>query len=98
MDGMDDSSEKLIRALGTERERRREPLSSTVRTALRLYFNDLGEHSPAPIYRMVIAEVERPMFETVMKEANGNQSRAAQMLGISRSTLRKKLKEYNLEE
>ena len=46
---------------------------------------------------MVIAEVERPMFETVMDYVNGNQSRASQILGISRSTLRKKLKIYDLD-
>lgn len=88
---------ELERALGTSRERRREPLASTVKTALQLYFKNLGGANPASIYQMVIAEVERPMFETVMDYAKGNQSRAAQVLGISRSTLRKKLKIYDLE-
>jgi Fis family transcriptional regulator len=87
----------LSEALGTIRERRREPLGSTVKTALKLYFNNLNGHNPGSIYQMVIAEVERPMFETVMEYVNGNQSRASQILGISRSTLRKKLKIYDLE-
>lgn len=87
----------LSEALGTIRERRREPLGSTVKTALKLYFNNLNGHNPGSIYQMVIAEVERPMFETVMEYVNGNQSKASQILGISRSTLRKKLKIYDLE-
>jgi Fis family transcriptional regulator len=87
----------LSEALGTIRERRREPLGSTVKTALQLYFNNLNGHNPGSIYQMVIAEVERPMFETVMEYVNGNQSKASQILGISRSTLRKKLKIYDLE-
>ncbi len=94
---MSDGMGELNKALGTDKERRREPLSGTVRTALQLYFNNLGGQNPASIYQMVIAEVERPMFETVMQYVNGNQSRAAQVLGISRSTLRKKLKVYDLE-
>lgn len=81
----------------TVRERRREPLGSTVKTALKLYFKNLNGHHTGSIYQMVIAEVERPMFETVMDYVNGNQSRASQILGISRSTLRKKLKIYDLD-
>lgn len=87
----------LIKALGTAQERRREPLGSTVKTALKLYFRNLNGQNPGSIYQMVIAEVERPMFETVMEYVNGNQSRASQILGISRSTLRKKLKIYDLD-
>ncbi|MCW8962234.1 MAG: DNA-binding transcriptional regulator Fis [Gammaproteobacteria bacterium] len=88
---------ELSQALGTAQERRREPLGSTVKTALQLYFRNLNGHNPGSIYQMVIAEVERPMFETVMDHVKGNQSRASQILGISRSTLRKKLKIYDLD-
>lgn len=89
--------EKMVEGQVRYRERRKEPLGGTVRNALRLYFRNLSGHSPASIYQMVIAEVERPMFETVMEHVKGNQSRAAQILGISRSTLRKKLKTYGLD-
>jgi Fis family transcriptional regulator len=78
-------------------ERRREPLGGSVKTALKLYLAALDGRSPGPIYNMVIAEVERPMLEVVMQYVNGNQSRAAQILGISRSSIRKKLKLYGLE-
>ena len=46
---------------------------------------------------MVLAEVEQPLFETVMRHTEGNQTRAAAILGISRSTLRKKLSIYGLD-
>ena len=88
---------EMATIFGTGEERRRRPLSDTVKTALQLYFTNLGGHNAGSIYQMVIAEVERPMFETVMDYVEGNQSRAAQVLGISRSTLRKKLKQYDLE-
>ena len=78
-------------------ERRREPLGSAVRTSLELYFKNLNGHKPGNIYQMVVAEVEKPLLIAVMEYVDGNQSRAAQVLGISRSTLRKKLKVYDLE-
>jgi len=88
---------EVVQILGIAEERRKEPLGSTVKNALQLYFRNLNGHNPGSIYQMVIAEVERPMFETVMDYVNGNQSRASQILGISRSTLRKKLKIYDLD-
>lgn len=91
------TEESMMQAQPVRYERRKEPLRSTVRNALSLYFHNLNGHNPGSIYQMVIAEVERPMFETVMEHVRGNQSRAAQILGISRSTLRKKLKFYGLE-
>ena len=51
---------------------------------------------PAPIYDMVLKSVERPMFEVIIKQAGGNQTQAAAMLGINRNTLRKKLVDYKL--
>jgi len=71
---------------------RTEPLRDCVRNALRYYLSNMGGHDVTGLYRMVLDEVERPMIETVLEHTNGNQSLAAQMLGISRSTLRKKLK------
>jgi Fis family transcriptional regulator len=94
---MNTEHEELLEALGTAQERRREPLGSTVKTALQLYFRNLDGQNPGSIYQMVMAEVERPMFEAVMEYVSGNQSRASQILGISRSTLRKKLKIYDLD-
>jgi len=71
-------------------------IADCVRRNLNRYFRDLdGERSHA-IYDMVITSVEKPMLEVVMKQAAGNQTVAAEILGISRSTLRRKLTEHNL--
>ena len=64
--------------------------------ALSNYFTHLGDQQPAQLYDMVLAEVEIPLIEAVMKYTKGNQSKAAVFLGISRGTLRKKLKMYHL--
>jgi len=78
-------------------ERRKQPLGSAVETALSYYFRDLDGHTPGNLYDMVIQEVERPLFEAVMRHAGGNQSRAAKVLGINRTTLRKKLEQHGIE-
>jgi Fis family transcriptional regulator len=72
------------------------PLHECVKDALEGYFAILGEGQATGLYQMVIQEVERPMLEAVMKRADDNQTRAAEMLGINRGTLRKKLKQYGL--
>ncbi len=77
-------------------ERRKKPLGSAVQTALTCYFSDLDGHLPEDLYNMVIGEVERPLFKAVLNHVRGNQSKAAKILGINRSTLRKKLELYKL--
>jgi len=74
-----------------------EPLRECVRDALKSYFRQLDGHSAAGLYQMVISEVEPPLLETVMHHTQGNQTKAAALLGISRSTLRKKLALYDLD-
>lgn len=71
-------------------------ISDCVRRTLNRYFRDLDGERPHAIYDMVLAAVERPMLEVVMKQADGNQTVAAEMLGINRNTLRKKLNEHDL--
>lgn len=77
-------------------DRHRAPLAENVKSALDAYFADLDGQSPNDLYRMVINEVEKPLLQTVMNNTNGNQSRAAKILGINRSTLRKKLQQFNI--
>jgi Fis family transcriptional regulator len=67
-----------------------------VRKSLEKYFRDLGELEPSNVYEMVIFTVEKPILEAVMNRAEGNQSHAAEMLGINRNTLRKKLQQHDL--
>ena len=71
-------------------------LADCVRRSLNRYFRDLDGETPHAIYDMVIASVEKPMLEVVLKQAKNNQTVAAEMLGISRSTLRRKLAEHHL--
>lgn len=71
-------------------------LSNSVRQALQQYFAKLDGSQPADLYDMVMAEVEKPLLEMVLKLTNGNQSRAAIIMGISRGTLRKKMAIYGL--
>lgn len=72
-------------------------IGDCVRRSLNRYFRDLDGETPHAIYDMVIGCVEKPMLEVVMKQAGGNQTVAAEMLGISRSTLRRKLTQYHLD-
>lgn len=71
-------------------------LSTHVKNSLERYFNDLNGEKTTDVYDMVIAEVERPLLEIVMRHVKSNQCRAAELLGINRNTLRKKLKIYKL--
>ncbi|GAB1394195.1 Fis family transcriptional regulator [Rhodocyclaceae bacterium] len=71
-------------------------IGDCIRRNLNRYFRDLDGETPHAIYDMVIASVEKPMLEVIMKQAGDNQTIAAEMLGISRSTLRRKLTEHNL--
>ncbi len=60
------------------------------------YFSHLEGESVSNLYGMVLAEVEAPLLEVVMRNVEGNQTRAAELLGLNRGTLRKKLKQYDL--
>ena len=71
-------------------------LRSQVEKALNRYFNHIEGEPVKDLHRMVISEVEIPLFEAVMKHTGNNQSRASAMLGINRGTLRTKLKTYGL--
>ena len=63
-----------------------------VRQAVNNYFTDLdGEEPSCAVYDMVINCVEKPLIETVLHHARGNQTRAAELLGLNRNTLRKKI-------
>jgi Fis family transcriptional regulator len=73
------------------------PLEQSVRDSLERYFSDLGESEPRDILAMVISCVERPVLQVALEKTNGNQSKAAEMLGVTRSTLRKKLLAHNLQ-
>ncbi|MDO5680005.1 MAG: helix-turn-helix domain-containing protein [Pelistega sp.] len=72
------------------------PIDECIRTNLAAYFKELGQNPANNIWDMVMSSVEKAMLETVMQQAEGNQSKASEMLGITRNTLRKKLLSHHL--
>lgn len=72
------------------------PLAQAVTTALEKYFTELNGESASNVYDMVIDCVEKPLLQVVMTQAGNNQTVAAQILGINRNTLRKKLGDHGL--
>ena len=71
-------------------------IEECVRASLEGYFKDLRGTEPDGMYDMMVRVVEKPLLEVVMQQADNNQSRAAQWLGLNRNTLRKKLVEHKL--
>ena len=75
----------------------RVPLRDHVATSIRRYLGDLHGSGTENLYEIALRELEIPLFVEVLRHCEGNQSRAASMLGIHRATLRKKLREYGLD-
>ncbi|MCA1979208.1 MAG: Fis family transcriptional regulator [Thiobacillus sp.] len=73
-------------------------IAACMRRSLNRYFKDLDGEAPSGIYNMVVGAVEKPLLTYILDRAEGNQTRAADMLGINRNTLRKKLREHGLSE
>ncbi len=71
-------------------------IETCIRESLQQYFQDLDGEQPHGMYDMLVQVMERPLLEVVMQQADHNQSRAAQWLGMNRNTLRKKLVEHKL--
>jgi Fis family transcriptional regulator len=75
----------------------RNELADCVRHSLERYFKDMDGEKPTSIYEMVLKNIEKPMIETVLGKANGNQTLAAEMLGINRNTLRSKMQQLRIK-
>ena len=71
-------------------------IEDCIRSTLDQYFKDLRGAEPHAVHDMIIAAVEKPMLDVVMQHAEGNQSKAAEWLGINRNTLRRKLLDHKL--
>ena len=71
-------------------------IEECIRASMEAYFKDLHGTEPDRLYDMMVRVVEKPLLEVVMQQADQNQSRAAQWLGINRNTLRKKLVDHRL--
>ena len=73
-------------------------IAACMRRSLNRYFKDLDGETPSEIYNMVLGAMEKPLLAYILDRSEGNQTRAAEMLGINRNTLRKKMREYGLSE
>jgi Fis family transcriptional regulator len=87
---------KKINGTALKTPKSKKPLCKHTEDALDSYFASLNGDQPGDLYDLVLGEVERPLLKVVMDFTRGNQSQAADILGISRGTLRKKLKTYSL--
>jgi Fis family transcriptional regulator len=74
------------------------PLRECTEAALKQYFADLNGCKTGCLYDMVMREVEQPLLKTVLEYTRGNQTQAAKILGLNRSTLRKKLRNHGLSD
>ncbi|KPK19947.1 MAG: Fis family transcriptional regulator [Betaproteobacteria bacterium] len=72
-------------------------MARLVRRAIDGYFRDLEGEKPCRVYNMVINSVEKPLLESVLHRVRGNQTHAAEMLGINRNTLRKKMRVHGIK-
>ena len=73
-----------------------EPLCTHVERVVRQYFAMLGDEIPTDLYELILKEIEKPLLSVVLEQTRGNQTKCAQILGLNRGTLRKKLKTYDL--
>ena len=76
---------------------RNNELHDAVKRSLERYFRDMDGEKPTSIYAMVLKNVEKPMIELVLGQAEGNLTHAATMLGIDRNTLRKKMQQLRIK-
>ena len=72
-------------------------IEECVRDTLQRYFDDLRGAEPSAVHEMIMNAVEKPLLEVVMLQAQGNQTRAAELLGMNRNTLRKKLQQHGID-
>lgn len=92
----DEPARTTERKLTINEEQRNSPISECLRQALDEYFDRLNGHDPADLYEIVMKEIEPPLLKTTLKHTGGNQTKAAKFLGMNRSTLRKKLRQYGI--
>ncbi len=88
--GSDDSSDSTTTEISQ--------LSHAVKHSIRRYLYELDGTQPSDMYDLVLKQIERPLFEAILEHTKGNQSRAAELLGLNRGTLRKKLRSYDLHK
>lgn len=74
----------------------RKAIDDCVRASVEQYLKDLRGAEPGNLHDLFMAAAEKPLLDVVLRHAEGNQSRAADWLGINRNTLRRKLRDHRL--
>lgn len=72
-------------------------LSMHIEMVVRQYLKNVGEDVPSDLYEIMLHQLEKPLLKVVLEHTRGNQSKTAEILGLNRGTLRKKLKIHNLD-
>lgn len=72
-------------------------LEQWLQKTVKQYVSHMNGHDNGHLYELIVSGVEKPLVEIVLQETGGNRTQAANILGINRNTLRKKIKEYDLE-
>ena len=79
-----------------QKDRQEGGLKRAVEGAVREFMETLDGEGTTDFYNLVLTEVEEPLLRVVLEYCGGNQSRASDLLGLNRGTLRKKLRQHNL--
>ncbi|MDX2372745.1 DNA-binding transcriptional regulator Fis [Psychrobacter sp. PP-21] len=90
------STHDFSRSLDSAASSVQQPLHVHVERVVRQYFAMLGDEMPTDLYELILKQVEEPLLSVVLEKTRGNQTKCAQILGLNRGTLRKKLKTYDL--
>lgn len=93
---MDSTELNMNKRLATADDLSTITLKQVVKDTLRNYFANIGGEQPVDFYSILLEEIERPLLEVLINHTHYNQVKMAHILGISRGTLRKKLKQYGL--
>lgn len=83
--------------MATPRSKETKPLNHYVAGSLDSFFKALNGHAPKDLYGMILDQVEPPLLKATLKYCEGNQSRAAAILGLNRATLRKKIRQHKIQ-
>ena len=71
-------------------------LAHHIELVVREYFDNLKEQQPTQLYELMLSQFEKPLISVVLEHTRGNQTKTAEILGLNRGTLRKKLKTHQL--
>ena len=87
---------KIERRQKDRRKNQAASFDAFIKHKVEQYFVNLEGHEPTDLYDLFIREIEKPFLQAVLLFSGDNQTKAAKVLGVSRSTIRKKIEHHNL--